>query len=289
MAADDDGACAVVEVVSAATGEGLCSFLLPLQSRVLEVKRRVQAARGTGVFQQRLLGPAAQLLEDGEALAPLAAASAPEPIVLALVTLAHVDTDDLSTRQLLDAAERGHVHELRRLLGLPIHPDQAELEGMMTLEECHTALMLAASRGHLDATQLLCDAGANKDHAKHQGATAFVVASVTGQVEVVRVLCEAGANKDHANHQGATALVRASGTGQVEVLRVLCDAGADKDMARCDGVTALAVASVNGQVEVLRVLCDAGADIARHEFTALDMASGQVEVLHVLCEAGAIG
>ena len=276
MAADDDGTCAVrvvsavtgeavdgacaVRVVSATTGEGLCSFRLPLQSWVLEVKRRVQAARGTGVFQQRLLGPAAQLLEDGEALAPLAAASAPEPIVLTLVALSHAEADALSTRQLLAAARDGHVHELRRLLRLPIHPDQTEMEGIRRVEAAgNTALMGAAFYGHLEATQLLCDAGANKDKAEHNGFTALLLASAAGQVEVVRVLCEAGANKDMADHNGFTALSLASAAGRMEVVRVLCEAGANKDMANHNGFTALAPASTTGQVEVVRVLCEAGA------------------------------
>ena len=248
MAADDDGTCAV-EVVSAATGESLCSFRLPLRSQVLEVKRRVQAARGTGVFRQRLLGPAAQLLEDGEALAPLAAASAPEPIVLALVTLAHVDADKTTTRRLLAAAAGGHIHELRRLLGLPTHPDQG-------VEAVQTALMCAASSGHPDATQLLCDAGADKDMARLDGLTPLALASAFGKVEVVRVLCEASANKDIAGYTGAMALVLASETGRVDVVRVLCEAGANKDIATPHGGTAFALPLLSWK-NVGRVLCKA--------------------------------
>ena len=45
----------MVQIVNAFSGESLCTLQLPRSSTVLEVKRRVQAAQGISVFQQRLV------------------------------------------------------------------------------------------------------------------------------------------------------------------------------------------------------------------------------------------
>ena len=253
---------------------------------MLQVKRCVQAAHGAGVFQQHLL-VAARRVEDHEVLAAIAGAPAlrlrqarrrtwpagarapaasarpgarPEPIVLTLVRLAHVDADARSVGQLLCAAAGSHLQELRRLLGLPIHPDEAERTGIRLTPVGTTALMLAAYHGHLEATQLLCDAGADKNKATQDGATALLLAAQNGHVEVVRDLCEAGADKDQAENDGATALLLAAQGGHVEVVCVLCQAEADKDKAPHDGAAPLCIASQSGHVQVVRVLCEAGAD-----------------------------
>eukprot|EP00972_Heterocapsa_arctica_P044157 6518149-Heterocapsa_arctica.AAC.1 len=46
---------------------------------------------------------------------------------------------------------------------------------------------------------------------------------------MVRLLCGAGADKDKARPDGATALYIASQNGHLEVARLLCEAGADMD------------------------------------------------------------
>eukprot|EP00972_Heterocapsa_arctica_P031978 4711249-Heterocapsa_arctica.AAC.1 len=65
------------------------------------------------------------------------------------------------------------------------------------------------------------------------------MASQMGHHQVVRLLCEAGAEKDKARPDGATALIMASQQGHQQVVRLLCGAGADKDKAAADGATAL--------------------------------------------------
>ena len=128
--------------------------------------------------------------------------------------------------KLLRAAGEGVVHEVERLLRLPLRPDCREAEDMSE----STALMIASEGGHPEVARLLCEAGADKDKADMEGATALMRASRYGHLEVARLLCEAGANKDKANNRyGATALMGASGNGHLEVARLLCEAGADKD------------------------------------------------------------
>ena len=48
---------------------------------------------------------------------------------------------------------------------------------------------------------------------------------------MARQLCEAGADKDKARQDGASTLMAASEAGHLEVARLLCEAGVDKDKA----------------------------------------------------------
>ena len=91
--------------------------------------------------------------------------------------------------------------------------------------------MLASARGHLVVVRLLCEAGADKDTADQDGATALMRAIRRGQLEMVRLLCEVGADKDKADQHGNTAFMLASQFGHLEMVRLLCEAGADKDKA----------------------------------------------------------
>ena len=63
---------------------------------------------------------------------------------------------------------------------------------------------------------------------------------------MVQVLLEAGADKNVAKQDGATALMAAAQNGHLKVVRVLLEAGADKNAAKQNGATALMMAAVNG-------------------------------------------
>ena len=63
-------------------------------------------------------------------------------------------------------------------------------------------------------------------------------AAFKGHLEVLRLLLEAGADKNAANANGATALMAAALKGHLEVVRLLLEAEADTNVARGDGLTA---------------------------------------------------
>ena len=283
MAADEgaEEGCREVQVVSALSGEVLCRLELPSSCTVLEVKRRVQATQGMGVFRQRLVvWPAGPPAEDHEVLAALPG------LRLQLVCLGYADADADEIRRLGRAADEGAAPEVERLLRLLLPPDCGEAAS------CITPLMRAAMGGHLEVVRLLCDAGAETDAANADGNTALKLASLLGHLEVARLLCEAGADKDKADAYGSTALMCASNTLHLEVVRLLCGAGADADKANKDGHTALTTASMFGHLEEVRLLCDTGADkeaTNNRGTTALMCAStnGHLEVARLLCEAGA--
>jgi len=273
----EDSEC-VVLVVGAFSDRILCTLQLPRSSTVLDVKRHVQACLRINAFRQRLIvSPAGPQAEDSEVLATLPG------LRLRLILLEYAD-DDSDGVDLQSAASEGTAPEVERLLKLPLPPDGAQ--------RFPPPLLQASSRGHLEVVRLLCEAGADKDKAAHDGFTALICAAANGHVEVVRLLCEEGADKDKARQDGSTALICASANGHVEVVRLLCEEEADKDKAAQDGCTALICASAHGHIEVVRLLCEEGADKDKAEqdgSTALICASanGHVEVVRLLCEEGA--
>ena len=74
--------------------------------------------------------------------------------------------------------------------------------------------MLAAFKGHLAVVRVLVEAGADKNAAKQNGATALMIAAFKGHLDVARVLVEAGADKNAAKQDGATALMSATQNGK---------------------------------------------------------------------------
>ena len=78
---------------------------------------------------------------------------------------------------------------------------------------------MAALKGHLEVVRLLLEAGADKDSATTDGATALLEAAMAGHLEVVRLLLETGAYKDGATTHAAMVLFVAAKGGRFEVAR----------------------------------------------------------------------
>jgi len=136
-----------------------------------------------------------------------------------------------------------------------------------------TALMWAAAEGHVEAMQLLIDAGADVDQAssriaapevekdRQQGGfvyakipegrlTALHFAAREGQLEAAQLLIDAGANLDLGDSYGTTPLVLATLNGHLGVAAALLEAGADPNVQDRYGRTALFVATDLNTIDV---------------------------------------
>jgi ankyrin repeat protein len=84
-------------------------------------------------------------------------------------------------------------------------------------------------------------------------------AAYAGHLEATRLLIETGADVNARRTNGATALVSAiTGGGHLEVIKVLVENGADVN-ASVKGVRVLRFAEINRQAEVVRYLKEHGA------------------------------
>lgn len=123
-----------------------------------------------------------------------------------------------------------------------------------------TAIIPAASGGHLDAVKYLIKEGADVNAKDKDGITALMEASIMGHTKVAEALLNAGAEYDGKANSEVTSLWLAAGEGRTDIVKLLLKKGADASNTRVDGITALMTASVSGHEGVVKLLLGAGAD-----------------------------
>lgn len=153
-----------------------------------------------------------------------------------------------------------------------------------------TALITAASAGHMDIVKMLLKAGADVNASDKDGITALMEASIMGHDKIVNVLIDAGAEVDFKSNSGVTALWLAAGENRIGVMKALLKKNADATVTRSDGITALMTASVAGHVDAVKLLLEDGADplaVDADGLTALMNAAekGATDVMKVLVAA----
>jgi uncharacterized protein len=132
-----------------------------------------------------------------------------------------------ANEKLRDAAERGNVAEIERLVAAGADPNAVVVDW--------TPLQKAAVYGQVAAMAALLKAGARVDGADSAGQTPLILAAANGQTAAIDALLAAGANVNHARNNGNTALHLASMGGRLDAARVLLEAGAKADVRNNDG------------------------------------------------------
>lgn len=124
------------------------------------------------------------------------------------------------------------------------------------------AFVDAAEAGHVDEVRRMLDAGVFVDVTDDEGETALIEATEEGRVEVVRLLLDRGASVNRADREGETALIEASEEGRLEIVEILlARPWIQVNAADVDGRTALLVAAAKGHAEVVRLLVNRGAAV----------------------------
>src|SRR5262245_16225578 len=193
-----------------------------------------------------------------------------------------------SSRAMLEAAARGQVETLKRLIAEGISLETANAVG-------ETPLLLAVKNDHLSAAVLLMDMGANinaqaanKDSPwllagalgrtemlRHMipkgpdlslrnrfGGNALIPACERAHVETVKLLLTTTIDVNHVNNLGWTCLLEIvilgdGGPRHVEVAKLVLAAGADPNIADKDGISPIAHARRKGQTEIARLIAAA--------------------------------
>ena len=223
----------------------------------------------------------------------------PEVIKILLVAGANpnlADSDGLTI--LMRAALEGDSNVVRILLTADV--DMEEEDGYYG----GTALILAATKGRVEATKMLLSAGANLSAVNRDGWTALMHAAYEGHCEVAKALLLAGANPNALDKFGNTALDYAKGKdhpqyprisldwNHPEVVRVLEEAKAGLDKTDENGATNMIRAVKRGDAAATERLLSTGANpnaVDKDGCTALMYAArqGDAKSAGVLLSAGA--
>lgn len=254
--------------------------------------------------------------KDGEGLSPYDWAVRNEyPDVLAVLRQFGVNGTRINVDEtLLLAAEIGDADTVQNCLRQGANVDARDAR-RQTRDK--TALMLAATAGHLAIVQTLLTAGADPNLTDQGtdakpvskslleytdpetilgmgysfGRTALMGAAATGQTEVVRTLLLAGANPAHKDAVGYTALALAAENNHLTTIQALVTAGAEVNQVVTYGNTPLILACEKGAVEVAEFLLNHGANVAttnRDHETALmkAAAAGSLPLVRLCIERG---
>ena len=162
----------------------------------------------------------------------------------------HSGTFDADKTPLMIAAEAGDLDRLRIILttNAVVDIDQSTPFGL-------TALSYAAKNGHLEAVQLLMNAGARPIA---RGEVTTLQVGLLGSVEMVGALLAGGSDVNSRNRYGETALMTASALGKLEIVNELLKRGADPRIRDKTSSTAIDRARRYQHPEVLAALQQSG-------------------------------
>jgi ankyrin repeat protein len=207
------------------------------------------------VSASSILSPSSPLLPGGSSFDGISRVSPERWVPFSPSLMIPNDTLDLS-----DHAFLGNLDGVTALLRTSV-VDALDHRG-------YTALMKAASRGHLSIVETLLEAAADPDCKDPNGYTALFWATIGGHDAVVRFLLDAGASATVASHAGLTPMAVAAWAGHANIVRMLIAAGASPDET-VNGRTPLMAAAFEGREEVVKLLVeDFGVQYGPHEDTA---------------------
>jgi ankyrin repeat protein len=208
------------------------------------------------------------------------------------------------------AAAEGHVEVIQALVdgGADINklsayqkfiePDEDKMQGGFVYpiipKGRMSALHFAARNGHVEATQMLINLGADLNIVDEEGSTPAMLAILNGHYELASVLINAGTDVNIQDKFGRTVLFIATDMhtldasprpgpkpygelNSLDIVRLALDKGADPNLALTnylpqptaldfsnpmlgDGASPLFRAAMSGDIEIIHMLLEAGAD-----------------------------
>ncbi len=184
------------------------------------------------------------------------------PVLAACAVLAVGALPAMAQSEVADAAMRGDVDAVRRLLDASADVNGRPADVNARQGDGATALHWAAYGGDVELARLLIDAGADPAAANRNGSTPLWLAATNGDTAMIQTLLDAGADPNESLPLGRTPLMLAARTGNPDAVAVLLDHGADvnaRETAR--GTTPLMWAADQGHADIASLLIARGADV----------------------------
>jgi beta-lactamase regulating signal transducer with metallopeptidase domain len=229
------------------------------------------------------------------AIAPFRVMGDTAPAATEATDLDQDDEGDPLDMALLEAAAKGAIPRMQRLL-------ERGADANAAIQGDGSPLIAAARHGRIEAMELLMAKGANVNRGVGGDGSPLIVAAQGGHLEAVRLLLDRGADIDLGVRGDGNALIMAAGAGRLETVLFLLERGASIEKVVPGDENALIHASESGQAEVVRLLLERGANVNARVWaeqgsngdagewrTPLIMArrNGHAEVVRLLLAAGA--
>lgn len=128
------------------------------------------------------------------------------------------------------------------------------MQQQYNLRDGNTELMVAATKGDLEAAQALIKKGANVNAKNQYGSTALMGAAAIGNVEIIELLVKSGADVNARGKGGLTPLMFAVKNAHVEAVAALMNARVNVGLKDSAGKTALSMAEESGFTEIAEYL-----------------------------------
>jgi ankyrin repeat protein len=176
------------------------------------------------------------------------------------------------------ASIQGFTDIVSKLLDYDVNPNAEDTDIIDTKFLNHTALMLAAEKGHADTVQVLLAKGADPNIRHEDGYTALTLASCNNapHTDVINVLLEHGADPDVLpKDQYSSALFCATRSGNEDLVKTLLDKHADPNIQGLYDRTPLMWAANKGYTKIVQMLLENGAKVnitTNNKETALSFA-----------------
>lgn len=158
----------------------------------------------------------------------------------------------------------GFTDIVSKLLDYDVNPNVEDTDIIDTKFLNHTALMLAAEKGHADTVQVLLAKGADPNIRHDDGYTALTLASCNNapHIDVINVLLEHGADPDVLpTDQYSSALFCATRSGNEDLVKTLLDKQADPNIQGLYDRTPLMWAALKGYTNIVQMLLENGAKV----------------------------
>lgn len=153
----------------------------------------------------------------------------------------------------------------------------------------HAPIFLAARLGLLAITQMLCEAGCNKDVANKYGVTPLAEAVQKDHIDIVEYLIQHGCDVNKTDINNVSALHIACQKGNYDAVRLLLNGHANPILKNSSGQTAFQLAIEHNRYHVVEYLMNLGADILSQPFANKSLGSiakvfdrGHVQTAEVL-------
>lgn len=194
-------------------------------------------------------------------------------------------TTHIGTTALIRAASSGHVNLVKILMSRGADPTKANWYG--------SALHCAAEAGQCESIRFLLDSGMNVDLRDDFGRTPLHCATDKRYTLAIELLLDMGADPNLRDHVGTVLIHDAAQIGDERLMRrLLRDERVDISATTVRGKMALHCAALGGHAKIVRMLLDVGVAIDAKDgggCTALHLAAwwGREDIVRLLVEAGA--